>query len=263
VFSLNIKKKKKMSQLPSYKIHCFGDSLTEGYSWANDRLIFAPYTRHLKDFFDSLVEDEDECEFKKKKFEIGSVLNHGKSGHLTAEIRGVFNEVKDLEKRILQKRDSQEIFVFLGGTNDLGTRHTPDEAFSNMYPIIFDCVNNGNKVVVCSIPSTASVLNGSKSPLHRARLEYNGKLETLSRELGPEVCQFVDLYKITGRVVYEDDEDEDDDNEKQEEEEVDKKRQRSSFVEMRLDVAADNLHFNVDGYRLMAQHIARALQKFF
>lgn len=220
-----------------FTLHCFGASLTEGLTFLPcGRQAFTPFTDFLPEFLPPFVPVNK-----------STIKNYGACGEETSDIKERFDLFKNDHKRILTERSSREIFVFLAGTNDLGSGRSVDEAFQNMYAMIVDCLHNGNKVVVCSIPSTKTVSGGAKDTLGRKRTEYNAKLETLCKELGEDAIQFFDLFKTTGVVVSGPGSEVEDE----------------SYVKLNPDLAADNIHLNPQGYRMLAEGIAQCLTKFF
>jgi lysophospholipase L1-like esterase len=232
-------------------VHCWGDSLTEGYTWLDDRLVFTPYTDFLKEIF--APENEPKLN---AKFDF-SFKNYGVSGEITGQIRDRFDfskkqgqilaeariptEVDQNEEHKSSKPEEKELFVFLAGTNDLGTRIKPETAFANMYAMIFDCIHVGRKVVVCSIPSTKIIdaWEGANDPLVVRRVAYNKMLKDLASEIGDQHIQFFDFHKASGVEV--------DDG---------------AYIKLNPEIAADNLHMTKNGYRLLAEGIAEKLKMF-
>ena len=238
-------------QHQSYIIRCFGDSLTEGYSYdSRSHLTFFPYTDFIKDYIDPRILQQNKIEFP--------IRNYGVSGELTTDIQFRFNALKK-DKKILPEKNSNEIFVFLAGTNDFGYMKTVDETFSTLYEMAFDCVNNGNRVVLCSIPAVAHNPHGWRSPAVLKRKEYSAKIKSLAEELGSDVCLFFDCHKETGVVV------KDDENRSSSSSCCtgdDTTTNPPEFTKLNPQLAADNLHLTLEGYKVIAQGVSKCLDKF-
>ena len=227
-----------------YTIHCVGDSLTEGFSYNEQGgLTFYPYT----DFIPSFLSENLQAKIK-------PIHNYGVSGDTTLQIQLRFNFLKEEKQILVDKRTedeksttpnprTNEIFVFLAGTNDLGQNRSPEETFGTLYEMTFDCINAGSKVIVCSIPSLKQIPDGSNSRAVSVRDEYNERLKMIAEEMGSRVCLFFDCHKATGTVVMD---------------EVANKE----YTTLNPQLAADNLHLTKEGYQVIAKGVSECLDKF-
>lgn len=222
----------------SLTVHCWGDSLTEGYTFVNNRLTFVPYARFLMSSALPQSGGADEAAL------CIPCVAYGVSGETTSEIRRRFDEELALMPRTSGAQRPGDIAVFLAGTNDLGTGVPWQSALNEVKKMAQTARERGMSVIIVSIPSTATAKAGE---LYDSRTQYNAGLRALVEAMaesgaGPTTqAHYVDFFTASSVPSSAGEE----------------------VRKLRPDLAADNLHLTPDGYKLLAECVGAAIKNIF
>lgn len=157
------------------RILCFGDSLTEGYTFQESGE-FHPYSTKLRQLLD------DHCQ--------GTAVIHtaGVSGELVAP-----SMTRRLDKLLKEASQPYDWVIILGGTNDLGMGLKGGDLLPHLLGLHDRARETGSRTLALAIPQYINELKPGNEGYRNEKAKVNDGLKTYCEQSNSKTV-FVDLW---------------------------------------------------------------------